>query len=1003
MSRKQSKSQHELKITCKLCSKEETEIQDKIDIKNVKYDERPKTLESMKKGKNELLIMHLNARSLVNKIEDIQIICQTAKPDILCITETWLNESVPQNALTPSGYKQYRQDRSDCFKEIYGRSKGGGIIVFYREEIEIEKKKLFKDDFEENLWLYVKTKQSFLLGTIYRADYTNILKETEEESLLDKYIQQAYRITDNIIVVGDLNADVKTDSNCPNGTKVTEIFTTYGMTQIINKPTRIDPKTQKSTLIDHVWVNKQKQTILQSGTTEGISDHFATYVSISTQMPKKKEKIISIRNYKNYDIQKFCQEMENHLKESNLQTLIDNNNVNEAMNTYISILQQVIENNAPMKEIKIHENKNKVPWFTEELEKKIILKNKILRDWHLYGLKEDQKALKKIKNEVNHLKTKLKRKYYTEEIEKSEGDSKKAWKVIKTALGKLKDEECVEPSNITKEKANEFNKFFASIGLEIQKKLKTQNHETNFENLRGFNFIAETEEKVKKLIDKLKHDVAVGYDNINAKFIKDSKEVQAPWLTKIINISYKTCVFPDNMKITNIKPIYKENNKEKISNYRPISILPVISKIFERACTDQLVKYLEENDLISRTQHAYRKGHSTQTCLVEIVNQLYENIDKGHFTAIAKLDLSKAFDSISHTLLLHKLANLGLSENSINYLKSYLTNRVQRTKFKNCISEKEIIKSGIPQGSILGPILFVCFTNDLAEEFKKECKVVCYADDTQLIVEASNPRLLKTKIENVIQTAQKWYSKNSMKNNIDKTEILIIKKKKKINEIIIEIEEDGKPLQIIPKKEIKTLGIYIDSSLNWDKQIKYTKKLAMNAILNLNRLRNILPERTKILLYNSIVTPHFTYADVVWNGCSKENERKLQTAQNFAMRIIKNKSKRDSAYEIREELKFLDLKQKRQVHEAVFIKKALLNKLSQDITFKYLEFLPYEKTKQATDGKLNLPEHKTTKYENSPLYRTIKIWNSIPATINENEPKKFKQKYQQYLIQTRTH
>merc|ERR1711972_281733 len=130
----------------------------------------------------------------------------------------------------------------------------------------------------------------------------------------------------------------------------------------------------------------------------------------------------------------------------------------------ISILQQVIENKAPMKEIKIHENKNKVPWFTEELEKKIILKNKILRDWHLYGLKEDQKALKKIKNEVNHLKTKLKRKYYTEEIEKSEGDSKKAWKVIKTALGKLKDKECVEPSNITKEKANEFNKFFASIG-----------------------------------------------------------------------------------------------------------------------------------------------------------------------------------------------------------------------------------------------------------------------------------------------------------------------------------------------------------------------------------------------------------------------------------------------------------------------------------------------------------------------------------------------------------
>ena len=533
--------------------------------------------------------------------------------------------------------------------------------------------------------------------------------------------------------------------------------------------------------------------------------------------------------------------------------------------------------------------------------------------------------------------------------------------------------------------------------------MKTQNHQTTFENLEGFNFRAETEEKIMKLITTLKPDVAVGYDNLNAKLIKDGKNIIAPWLTKIINIAYRTCTFPDNMKITNIKPIFKENNKEKISNYRPISILPVISKIFERACTDQLVKYLEDNDLISRTQHAYRKGHSTQTCLVEIVNKLYENIDKGHCTAIAKLDLSKAFDSISHTLLLHKLAKLGLSENSINYLKSYLTNRIQRTKFKNCISDEEVIKSGIPQGSILGPILFVCFTNDLAEEFKDECKVVCYADDTQLIVEARNPKLLKEKLEKVIQTAQQWFSKNSMKNNIDKTEILIIKRKAKMDEITIEIEDDGKPLIIKSREEIKTLGIYIDCNLNWNKQIRYTKKLAMNAILNLNRLRNILSERTKILLYNSIVTPHFTYADVVWNGCSKENERKLQTAQNFALRIIKNKSKRESAREIRQELKFLNLKQKRQVHEAVFIQKALINKLSQDLTFKYLEFLPSEKTRQSKEGKLNLPKHKTTKYKHCPLYRTIKVWNNIPSTIDENEPGKFKRKYQQYLIETRLH
>ena len=240
-----------------------------------------------------------------------------------------------------------------------------------------------------------------------------------------------------------------------------------------------------------------------------------------------------------------------------------------------------------------------------------------------------------------------------------------------------------------------------------------------------------------------------------------------------------------------------------------------------------------------------------------------------------------------------------------------------------------------------------------------------------------------------------------MKNNVDKTEILIIGNQKEKTEI--EIINNGKPMFIKPKEEIKILGIYIDENLNWNKQIKYVKKKSMNAILNLNRMKHILPERTKILLYNAIVTPHFSYADVVWNGCSKANSTKLQAAQNFALRIIKNKRKRESTTGILKELNFLNLKQKRQVHEAVFIKKALMNKLSHNITYKYLEHLPNEKTRQAEQGKLNLPKHRTTKYEKSPLYRTIKTWNNIPESISENQPNLLKRKYQTYLIQNRTH
>ena len=987
---------------CRLCSSTEEEIKTKIEINELQIKDRPEKIENITTTKNELLIIHINARSVVNKIDEIKLLCYEVKPDILCITETWMNGSVPLNAITPTGYKILRHDRNEKFEQIYGRTKGGGVAVLYKEELDIEKKELFKEDYEENLWIHVKSKNSFLLGIFYRAEYTDLLKDTENESKLEMYIQKAYHQYKNVILVGDFNADVQTENECPKGNKIQEICNTYGLEQIIKKPTRIDNKTRKATIIDHIWLNPVDNVIIKSGTATGLSDHLAIYIKLHCQKPKKQPKEIAIRDYQNYNIENFCTELKETLTQSNLKDLIKIKEVNHAMDTFLKIIQQVSEKHAPTKEIKLKYKEPKIPWYNQEVRDKIKLKNKILHDWHNYGLDEDKKALKKIKNEINHLKTKLKKEYYGNELQKYEGNSKKTWKILNEALGRVEEKNPTEPSNITKEKANSFNTFFATVGLEIQKKLNIKEHKTDFSNIQGFNFQPEKTENIIKLINRIKPNVAVGYDNINSKIIKDCKEVIAPWLTEIINIGYEKNTFPDSMKIANIKPIYKENNKELITNYRPISILPIISKIIERSSTDQLVNHLETNNLISKCQHAYRRGHSTQTCLIEIVNELYRNIDEGEFTGVAKLDLSKAYDSISHSLLLHKLAELGLSENSINFIKSYLSDRKQRTKFQNCISDIETIKSGIPQGSILGPILFVCFTNDLEKQFKNQCKIVSYADDTILIVKASSQIILKTNIEKVIKLAQNWYCNNSMKNNIGKTEILIMENSKKIPNLPIEIEHEGKQIKINPKEVLWILGIYVDKNLNWNKQIKHVKKKSMNSIINLNRIKYVLPEKTKTQLYNTLVTPHFAYASVAWGGCSKENERKLQVAQNFALRAIKNKRKRESAKEILKEMKFLNLVEKRQVHEAVFITKSLLNKTSQNITNEYLNYLSIEKTRQATNGKLKIPKHNKSIFKRSPLYRTIKVWNDIPNTISRENPKTFKTNYQNHLIKLRS-
>ena len=214
--------------------------------------------------------------------------------------------------------------------------------------------------------------------------------------------------------------------------------------------------------------------------------------------------------------------------------------------------------------------------------------------------------------------------------------------------------------------------------------------------------------------------------------LKDGKDIIAPLLTKIVNLGYELNKFPEQMKKANVKPIHKKNCQNDPANYRPISILPVLSKVFERSAVDQLVKYLEQNNLLSGCQHAYRKGHSTVTCLAETTNTIYKCLDDGHIAGMAIMDLSKAFDSICHKLLLNKLSKIGLHGNIVRWIESYLQRRTQKTAFKQFKSDESIVTSGVPQGSILGPILFLVFTNYLISAFPEDT-VVSYADANNLL------------------------------------------------------------------------------------------------------------------------------------------------------------------------------------------------------------------------------------------------------------------------------
>ena len=349
------------------------------------------------------------------------------------------------------------------------------------------------------------------------------------------------------------------------------------------------------------------------------------------------------------------------------------------------------------------------------------------------------------------------------------------------------------------------------------------------------------------------------------------------------------------------------------------------------------------------------------------------------------------------------------------------------TNFKSI--ENEII-SGVPQGSILGPLLFLCFVNDLPNCFENTCKFLSYADDTQLVVSAKNDDALVPKIENVINIAQNWYEKNGMKNNSSKSEVLVISHITKIpleiknkstknknptkitkskdpkfknlsiiHPLKINVKEKEKNAQIYPKKSIKVLGVEIDEQLTWTKQVNKVKRNAINVIRKVHRINKFLPLKLRMTLYQTLISPLFNYADIIWGGCHKKTQQKIQVAQNFAVRSILGRHKHESAKEALKELRLLNLEKRRVVHAAVFAHKSLTNKTTKSIYQKYQEFRPKTKTRSSINYKINIPRHNLSKYKKSPLFRTIKAWNQATPFLGFGEIKGHKNSFQAALVE----
>ena len=431
------------------------------------------------------------------------------------------------------------------------------------------------------------------------------------------------------------------------------------------------------------------------------------------------------------------------------------------------------------------------------------------------------------------------------------------------------------------------NNFYVNVGTEIDKKIPASLRKyTDFLGDKLTNKIVLNDcsnAEVESLIAKMSTSKASGPFSVPSKVLKEFDAFFVPLLTSIINKSFKEGVFPSNLKCAKVIPIYKKGDKTKCPNYRPISLLSNVSKIFERVMSNRLENYLNSNSILYEHQYGFRKKYSTEHAILSITEKIKTNLDRNIFACGVFVDLEKAFDTVNHKILLAKLDHLGINCSSNKWLTSYLSNRSQCVTVNGVNSEYLPINCGVPQGSILGPLLFSIYINDMNKAFSHST-VYHFADDTNLLYSNKNPKIIKKKMNQDLKFLFDWLCANRLSLNVAKTEFIIFRPPKmSLNDRIVLTLNRTK---IFESRKLKYLGLIIDDRLSWKFHIVELTKKLNRSVGMLYKIRNYTPTHVLTSLYYSLFNSHMSYGLSAWGFARKDLIEKITLLQKKAVRAI---------------------------------------------------------------------------------------------------------------------
>ena len=865
---------------------------------------------------------------------------------------------------------------------------GGGIGIIYNSLFGISIVELPQVSSFETFTIQLYTASSTLhLSVVYRPPDLSLSTFISE---FDNFLEISHDLR-NHIICGDFNLHFDDVSNSYTA-KFRRILKCYNLTQHVKDPTH-----NQGHILDYLITSSDSDILRNISTHDtGISDHYLISCDIHLNSPQKsRSKRITYRSWKSFDFSSFELDVVN--SDICKTSIIENASSSEYLiSIYNHTLSSLLDKHSPLKTAMIPCRRFS-PWFTQDIRCEIRKRRKLERSWRTSRLNDDWQRFNDQRIRVKILVKTAKRTYFTQTIAENSTCPNRLWSTIRSLIG-TSPSSTLPTYDHPVDCANNFVSFFSKKVDDIRRSFP-QSHSAPMESgLSSSNFSSfqsVSSEEVSSFISS-RIPKTCPLDPCPSWLVKKLHLNISLIITRIINISMSTGTFPSSEKNAVVTPLLKKRgiDKESLANYRPVSGLSFISKIIEHFVAKQLNLYLSTNALLDPHQSAFRTGFSTETALLKFHNDLTLSLDQPLSTCSVMLDISAAFDTVDYEILQSRLQQrFGITGTALSWFASYLTGRSQMVQIDGVLSDPAALHSGVPQGSILGPVLFSLYTSPISSVISSyNIPYLIYADDTTIYISFKvNEFAEKTAIlQDCVVAVSAWFNDNMLKLNPSKTDICIFGPRSQLSQIpsdsVTICETD-----IEINKTVKLLGVTFDSVLSFDAHVSNICRISFHFISMLYRIRNFIDESTCILIINCFIHTRLDYCNSILYGCTSKNIKRLQRVQNCSARLVKRLPRTHPTSEVVRSLHWLPIEKRINFKICSLVYRCLHGNAPTYLKTLVSPVESREDLRSRSSTRLYQPVSRNAKVNSSFKFCGPHLWNNLPDNVrSEPDYAKFK-------------